>query len=297
MRSFGLKMTYISVVAMIIWDKSDLFFLKLLTKDIKQITFFTVAFNLVEKVILAPGVFGSALSASLLAQYGRDSSKTPWMAAEAARYLFLFSMPMLFGLSLISSPLIRVLYGSEFLPAIAVLQFAGVLAILKPVAHAADSVFRATGKQKQFVIWTTVGAFQNVLLDYLLIPRYGAVGAVIGSGVAVSTQVVIYMIILVVTFDVPLDLRGMKKIAWSGLAIAPPVWAANRFLAPLAALVVDPIVGAAVFLLMLKWTRALYPADLERLGRLAHMFPPALRPLAHKTIRLLGPAGSLQSVA
>jgi O-antigen/teichoic acid export membrane protein len=295
MRSFGLKMTYISLIAMVIWDKSDLFFLKILTKDIRQISFFTVAFNLVEKVILAPGVFGSALSASLLAQYGRDSSKTAAMATDATRYLYLFSMPMLFGLSLMAAPLIQVLYGSKFLPAIYVLQVAGVLAILKPVSFAADSIFRATGRQGQMVFWTTICAFLNVLLDYLLIPRYGAVGAAIASGVAVSSQVIICMFIQMVSFQVPIDFKGLGKITLAGLSMAVPVVLANHFLPPLAAVIVDPISGAATFLLVLKLIGALHGADVERLGRLASVFPAALRPLVHRTVGFLGTPAALHS--
>ena len=77
MRGFALQMTYISILAMVIWDKSDLVLLKALTSDIRQITYFTVSYNLVEKVVLAPAVFASSISASLLAQYGRDQQQGP----------------------------------------------------------------------------------------------------------------------------------------------------------------------------------------------------------------------------
>jgi O-antigen/teichoic acid export membrane protein len=297
MRSFGLKATYISLVAMVIWDKSDLVLLKALTTDIGQITFFTMAYNLVEKVILAPAVFGASLSASLMAQYGRDRGKTPALAAQAIRYLYLFSLPMLLGLSLTSDPLIRVLYGSGFLPAIRVLQFAGVLAILKPVSYASDAMFRATGRQKMVVIWTTLGAFQNVLLDYLLIPRYGAVGAAIGSGVAVSTQVVIYLIILKASFDVPLDVKGLGKITLAGLLMAAPVLVSNAFLPPLAAVLIDPVAGGAIFLLAIKAFRLLHETDVERLGRLCDMFPSSVRPLLYRLIGFLATSAPLQPVA
>ncbi len=297
MRSFGLKTTYISLVALIVWDKSDLILLKALTKDIKQISFFTVAFNLVEKVILAPGVFGSALATSLLAQYGRDRSRTSAMATDATRYLFLFSMPMLFGLSLMSAPVIALLYGNKFLPAIYVLQVAAVLSILKPVSYAADSIFRATGRQGQMVFWTTVCAFLNVGLDYLLIPHFGAVGAAIGSGVAVSTQIAVCMFVQMISFDVPIDFKGLGKITLAGLAMALPVLPANRFLPPVAAVIVDPIAGAAVYLAMLKITGALNGPDVERLDRLTTIFPSVLRPLIHKLIAFLKSPAALQSAA
>ncbi len=292
MRSFALQVSYQSVLAMVIWDKSDLIMLKALSPDISQITFFTVAFNLAEKAVLAPVVFACSLQASVLAQYGRDKLKVPAMATAATRYLFLFSMPLLFGMAMMSSPLIRFMYGPKFIPAIPVLQCAAVLAILKPLAYPIDGVFRATGRQKAVLFWTTLSAILNIVLDYLLIPHLGAVGAALGSGIALSSQVILCLIIGLVSFDVAIDFKSLGRIVLAALAMAIPVIPLNRTLPPLAAILISPLAGAAVFILLVRAMRVLNSGDTERLMRLAAMSPAFLRRFAAGIVAFL--AGTRQ---
>jgi O-antigen/teichoic acid export membrane protein len=85
MRSFANHQVVLALMAVIIWDKSDILLLKYFSKDIAQITFFTVAFNLSEKGILLPRVIGASMDATLVAQYGRDRSRLAEMTGLAGR--------------------------------------------------------------------------------------------------------------------------------------------------------------------------------------------------------------------
>jgi O-antigen/teichoic acid export membrane protein len=288
MSSFSWQMTYLSILSMIIWDKSDLVFLKALTPDIRQIAWFTVAYNLAEKAILPPVVFASSLSTTIMAQYGRDASRVPGMTAEATRYVFLFSMPLLFGLALVSGPLIRVLYGPKYLPAIHVLEAAALLGVLKPLGYPIDALFKATGRQFQVVVWTTACAVLDIALDLVLIPRFGATGAAVASGMAVCIQVIVFLAIGVLRYHVPRDYRGMGRVTIAALLMALVVLPLNKMLPPLAALVASPLAGAVTFFVSLRLTRVLGESDVERLSQLATVLPSFLRPLFQRLVHLLG---------
>jgi O-antigen/teichoic acid export membrane protein len=289
MRTFAFQQTYVLLLALLIWNKSDVLFLKLLDTDIRQVAFFSVAFNLIDRAVQLPEIFASAMSTSLLAQHGRDSSRLPDMAADAARYMFLLSMPLLFGLFLISEPLLHVLYGRRYAEAAPVLAIAALLAIVRPLVQPMDAVFRATGRQTRMLLWATMCAFINVLLDWLLIPYMGAQGAATANGSAQSILVAGYWIIGAIWFQTKLDWSSLTRIAVSGLAMAVPVVAITRTLPPVMAVPSAIVSGALVFCVLLRVTRALNLTDADRLSKLSAMTPRLMQPAVRRTVHFLVP--------
>src|ERR1019366_7115456 len=78
---FARDSTLTQLVNIIVWDRSDMIFLERLVPQRSEISFFSVAFNLTEKMLLLPNTLGHATSVTLMAQFGRDNSQLPSMAA------------------------------------------------------------------------------------------------------------------------------------------------------------------------------------------------------------------------
>ena len=92
----------------------------------------------------------------------------------------------------IFSPItIRTLYGNEYEPAIVVLKVIVWYCCASYLGGARDIWILAENKQKHLLVINSVGAFLNVLLNLILIPRIQAVGAAIAS---VVTQFAINII-------------------------------------------------------------------------------------------------------
>jgi O-antigen/teichoic acid export membrane protein len=287
MRTFALQQTYMLLFALLIWTKSDVLFLKFLSNDIRQVTFFTVAFNLVDRAVLLPEVFAAAMSTSLLAQYGRNSSHIPKMAGEAARYMVLVSMPLLFGMFLISRPFVLLLYGPDYVDAVPVLAIAALLSIFKPLVLPIDAVFRATGRQVRMLLWSTACGAINIIVDWILIPHLGAVGAAIANGGAQILLVMGYWLIGLVWFEVKVDWSTLSKISFSAVMMAPVLILINRAMSPQTAVPVGIVSGAAVFLVMLRVTRALNPTDGARLQSVGLMTPDWLQAVIRRVLHFL----------
>ena len=296
MRTFALQQTYVLLLAVVIWNKSDVLFLKLLSTDIRQVAFFSVAFNLVDRVVQLPDIFASAMSTSLLAQHGRDSTRLPAMAADAARYMFLLSMPLLFGLFLISRPLLHVLYGHRYAEAGSALAIASVLAIVRPMVQPMDAMFRATGRQTPMLFWATTCATINVLADVLLIPSMGAAGAATANGIGQASLVAGYWIIGSLWFETKLNWSSLSKIVVSGLVMAAPVLVFVRLLPPFVAVPAAILGGALAYCAGLRLTGALSPTDGDRLVKLSAMTPRVLRPTVARTVQFLVPAQSSPAI-
>src|SRR5262249_4914686 len=59
----GLVLMLLNVV---VWDRSDLVILKLLNHVPGQVTFFSLSFNLTERLLMIPNSFGGSLSATMM---------------------------------------------------------------------------------------------------------------------------------------------------------------------------------------------------------------------------------------
>ncbi len=292
MVSFARKQVILLVLGLIVWDRSDLVMLKLLSSDIKQITFFSIVYNLTEKLLLVPRILGGAVSASLLVQYGRDSRKMNDLAVAGTRYMMLIGAPLLAGVALVSPSLIRVMYGAQYTPAIPVLVIAALFAILKSVLDPANNMLLANDRQSPAVVCSLFCAALNIGLDWLLIPAHGAIGAAVGNGVAQATLVLAYWILCMVLFGVAPDFRSAGKVASASAAMAVPVLLLNHFLPALPALIAGSISGAMVYITVLALTSFFGPEDYARLGHLGDILPGAARPAFRATLGFLIPADS-----
>ena len=83
MMSFATQSVMGMLLTLVVWDRSELFLLKHLSPDIRQLAFYSVAFGLAERLLLFPTIFAAASGASIYAQYGRDRSRLPAMTAAS----------------------------------------------------------------------------------------------------------------------------------------------------------------------------------------------------------------------
>ena len=102
------------------------------------------------------------------------------------KYLLIFIIPVAFGISIFSDNIASFLYGKGFLssgPALRILIWAEIFVFLGVVNN---SILIAARKQKIDPIFTGVSAFVNIVLNFILIPKLGIVGAAIASLVSYS---------------------------------------------------------------------------------------------------------------
>ena len=290
MRSFALQQVGLLILGLVVWDRSDVVLLKALSADIRQVTYFTVAFNIADKVLMAPRVFGAALTASMMAQYGRNIDSLNTMAAAAVRYMYLLGAPLLTGMALVGPSVIRILYGPLYSPAVPVLIAGCLLAIVKSIGEPSDSLLKSNNKQGMALITSVVTAVMNIGLDWLWIPWHGALGAAFGNGIAQGLHVLSYWIICLYLFRVRLDYRSLGSVSLACAAMAPPVLLLNHLLTPVPALVCGVTAGAATFVLTIRVTGFITAEDLARFGHVVNATPPGLRPVFQKILAGLKPA-------
>jgi O-antigen/teichoic acid export membrane protein len=296
MRTFALQSIGLMMFNIVVWDRSDIVLLKFLNNDIRQISFFSVAFNLAEKTLLIPQVFGFALGVTMMAEFGRDRARVSLIARSAAKYMFLVSAPLLLGMAFLSGPVIRLLYGAQYVPTIPVLAIAASMAMLKPLLTPVQFYFRAHSRQAPLLVSYLICGALNVAIDWALIPRFGALGAAIGNGMAQVSAVTLIWGFAAWRCGLRLDFAAIFKIAAATLAMAPPILMMNRVLPPVAALPCGVLCGAAIFFALVRWLRVLNAEDLERLGHVTASVPAMFRGAFRRAMDLLAPQAGVPQV-
>ena len=99
---------------------------------------------------------------------------------RAFKYSSIIAFPIVFSLILIRKPLILLIYGKEYLPAVSVLAVLSFL-ILRSALGFWGVVFNAKERPEFPVYVTFIAMFMNIVLNYFMILRWRIVGAGIAT--------------------------------------------------------------------------------------------------------------------
>ena len=274
MFSFSGLSTGLMILQIVIWDRSDIIFLKLLQPDIRQLAFFSVCFSVADRLMRIPQTFANALSATQMAEYGRDKERLFRMTSKASTYVLLGALPILIGVACIGGPFVRAMYGPQYLPAIPVFIVVALLSIPKAILTPAQTLLYSAEDLGFILKWGCVAAAINVLLDLALIPSHGALGAAWSNGVAQTFAAVTIWGRVLVRYPVRIDMRVMLRLAAATLAMAIVVLGivAMPFSALMKLCLAVPI-GAIVFLVTSRMFMVLQKDDRRRLLQLSALLP------------------------
>jgi len=298
MFSFSGLSTGLMILQIVIWDRSDIIFLKLLQPDIRQLAFFSVCFSVADRLMRIPQTFANALSATQMAEYGRDKARLFRMTSTASTYVLLGALPILIGVACIGGPFVRVMYGTQYLPAIPVFIVVALLGIPKAILTPAQTLLYSAEDLGFILKWGCVAAAVNILLDLALIPSHGALGAAWANGVAQSFAALTIWGRVLARYPVQIDKPVLLRLAAATLAMAIVVLGIVAM--PLTALLKLGIAvpaGAIVFLVTSRMFAVLHKDDRRRLLQLSALLPAPVGSSFNRLVDFLVPQPVVVEVA
>jgi len=274
MFSFSGLSTGLMILQIVIWDRSDIIFLKLLQPDIRQLAFFSVFFGVADRLLRMPQTFANALSATQMAEYGRDKERLFRMTSKASTYVLLGALPILIGLACIGGPFVRVMYGPQYLPAIPVFIVVALLSIPRAILTPAQTLLYSAEDLGFVLKWGCIAAAINVLLDLALIPGYGALGAAWANGLAQTFAAITIWGRVLVRYPVRINVPVVLRLSAATLAMAVVVLGIVATpLNPLMKLIAAVPSGVIVFLITSRMLAVLQKDDRRRLLQLSALLP------------------------
>jgi O-antigen/teichoic acid export membrane protein len=228
--------------------------------------YYGAAYRLIEGLLFAPESVLVVFSPLLVRALSRESEslssgKLVNVVRQVAALQVAIAAPVGLGLMLEHEWITRALYGSEFDPAARVLLWLAPAYLFMSINFLAGGLLTAAYLQRALLVISGVAALANVLLNLILIPKYGAVGAVAATLVTEGA----------VGIGMLRRLAGRVPYSW----IWKPIGTASAYFAvivavpniilheylPFVARLLLGLVSTGIFLLLL-WRRGMIPSPL-----------------------------------
>ena len=165
-----------------IYTMLDSTMLGFLSTDI-QIGYYSAA-NKLNHMVLSILTALTTVLLPRLTVYAANEQKNKFneLAQKSFSMMLLLSIPMATGLFLLSKPLTLIFSGSEYLPAVLPMQVITPVVCAIPLASiTASQVLPALNKEKLALISYIVASILNIICNFIFIPKYGALGAALGT--------------------------------------------------------------------------------------------------------------------
>lgn len=195
------------------------------------------------------GLAALPLAVTALEHEGQDQARAA--ARRNALLMALIGAPAAAGLALVAGPLAAVMTGEEFrLQAARIIPWIAFAALLNGfMVYYFDEAFALSGRTGMNAVVMVVPAVLNIVLNLILLPRMGVMGAVAATVAAYAAGAVLSALVGRRYFNLPVPWGEFGKIGVACAVMAMTVWILPDMDAALATLGLKASAGAAVYLL------------------------------------------------
>jgi O-antigen/teichoic acid export membrane protein len=146
------------------------------------VAYYAVSKQIVNFVRMPVDALGFTLAPTYKSQQVKGNTRAAArMYEEALSHGLLVYIPAVAGIVLIAEPLVQLIFGSEYFGAVPVLRIMAVYALLLVISSLTSGGLDYLGRARERAIIRTVSAVGNVVLNVILIPRFGVEGAAIAT--------------------------------------------------------------------------------------------------------------------
>jgi len=151
------------------------------------VAYYTVSKQMTEFTNAPVSAYGYTVSPMYSSEQSKDNKLSPGELYEDSLkgVLFLY-MPAALGIAILAEPTLSVILGEEYIEAAPILAILSVLALLKAITSVTSSGLDYLGRAKDRAKIKTVMAVINIILNILLLPVIGVIGAAIATVVSYS---------------------------------------------------------------------------------------------------------------
>jgi len=182
---------------------------------------YVIAVQLTELFSALPVALMTSLFPAL-AQSASDDAKFSRYLGETYRFLMIIAFAACAMITPIAAPVIELFYGTQYLPTASLL----IVLIWSEVpvffGVALGNALVAKGLQRYTPYGAVAGAIVNVLLNLMLIPRYGALGASWATVISYSVAGIFFL--LFISKIRPLAVLGMRISFWPFVLAVAITW-------------------------------------------------------------------------
>ena len=220
-----LPFAIITLIGTIMFN-TDVFMLGI-WKTPEDIGVYSAAQRFFQFILIIPSMIATATFPLMSKLANIDNGKFRIILEKIFSVFIIIGIPIAFGGLALADQIIPLVFGLEYIKAIPVLKILMIMLLFSfPLILLTNTIF-VYNEQRKLILANVFGVLANVLLNFLLIPKLGVIGATIAT--LTSTVIVTYII-----------WRRMKKINYF------EIWSSLKT-------IILPVIAMILLILILKY--------------------------------------------
>ncbi|GAB7095406.1 hypothetical protein JCM30237_25590 [Halolamina litorea] len=218
--------------------------------DMTAVGYYTVAKQVSDFVAAPASSFGYTISPALGEQSSKDETqRAATLYERSLQYVLLAYVPAVVGLILVAQPMVRYVFGPDYLGAVTTLQVFSGFMLVNAVNKVTSDGLDYLGRARSRAIIKSAMAVSNFGLNLVLIPAMGVVGAAVATVITytIYTGSNVYFITQELPVDVHAVARRLVVTAIITTGMAAVVWGALPYVSDLPSLLAVVFLGAAMW--------------------------------------------------
>jgi O-antigen/teichoic acid export membrane protein len=214
--------------------------------NVTAVAYYALAKQVADFASMPATAFGFTVSPTIGEQSAGDHpDRATSLYQESLRYILLLYVPACFGIVLVAEPMIQYVFGSDYLPAVPVVQVFAGFVLVNAINQMTSDALDYLGRARSRAIVKSAMAVANFLLNLALIPLLGVLGAAIATVVTYSiyTFTNVYVIHSELGLDVPRIITDAGVVCLISLGMAAVVFISLPFVSGIVTLFVVVGVG------------------------------------------------------
>ncbi len=126
-------------------------------------------------------IFVNVIFPSMSRYHKESQKKLQTLVISSTRLLSVAAFPLGIGGTILARPIMSLLYGEAFSGGVVALQILIWSVVVICIRCIYEHSFLATNKEKRYLLGVILGAFTNIILNLLLIPRFSLKGAAVAT--------------------------------------------------------------------------------------------------------------------
>jgi len=175
-----------------VFMESDILMLKYF-KDIQEISFYGIATSMATMIVVPIAAFGASAAPLVLVLKKDSIQRAREMIFKSLKYLIVIYTFVSLVIFIYAKEIVEIFFSARYLSSTTSLKIYSIFIFFLAISSFVSLVLDYSGLAKVRMILVATSAGLNVLLNLILIPKYGMIGAAWATQITYSPLVMIYI--------------------------------------------------------------------------------------------------------
>ena len=223
---FSASVYVLTVLDAVVWQKSEVFFLERYS-TFSEVAVYSLSYGVVYMLMQFPISIANVLLPIFSQAQGLDKGEVLTRGYYCStKYMALLIFPTCILAIVLAPWFIDLLYGADYAASVPVLRILLVGGAISVLCRPGSTVLYSSEKQHVFLVTAAVMAGLNILADFVLIPRYGAIGAGCANTMVQISSVSVTTAFLLIRMKYDFPWLELVKIAASAASASALIYIA-----------------------------------------------------------------------